>query len=125
MSRILVVDDDETMRILVNAHLKKTGHRVLVMESAEAAITSVTEHGPPDLAVLDVTLPGMDGFELAQKLRMASGRGELPIIFLSGSVDQEHIDRGRDLGAVYLTKPYIRSALCNAIDQALPQLEGW
>ena len=77
------------------------------------------------MAVLDVRLPDIEGFELAQKLRAETGCELLPIIFLSAKVDQEHIDRGRQLSAVYLTKPYVRSALSNAIDKAVVQPDGW
>jgi CheY-like chemotaxis protein len=92
---------------------------------AEEALAAVREHGPPDVAVLDVSLPDIRGFELAQKLRAEIGCEQVPIIFLSANVDQEHIDRGRELGATYLTKPYIRSALGNAIDKAVPTPDGW
>ena len=125
VGRILVVDDDETMRTLLRAHLKETGHRVLLTGTAQEAMAAVQEHGPPDLAVLDIRLPDVEGFELAQQLRAATGVDQLPIIFLSARVDQAHIDRGHELGAVYLTKPYIRAALCNAIDRALTEPEGW
>ncbi len=125
MARVLVVDDDETIRLLRRAHLKQTGHRVLVTGSAGEAIAAIEEHGPPDVAVLDVTLPDVEGFELAEKLRVASGREALPVIFLSANVDETHIERGRELGAVYLTKPYVRTALCNAIDRAVSQPEEW
>ena len=125
MARVLVVDDDETIQALLRAHLKQTGHSVLIYGSAAEAIAAMRENGPPDVAVLDVTLPDIQGFELAVKLRTASGREALPIIFLSANVDQSHIDRGRELGAVYLTKPYIRTALCNAIDKAITEPEGW
>lgn len=125
MGRVLVVDDDETLRILLRAHLKQTGHRVLLAASAAEAISAVEEHGSPDLAVLDVSLPDSDGFELAQKLRAATDADQLPIIFLSANVEDTHIEQGRQLGAVYLTKPYIRTALCNAVDKALAQPDGW
>ena len=111
--------------MLLQAHLKQTGHRVLLAGSAQEAISVVEEHGPPDVAVLDITLPDSDGFELAQKLRAATDGARLPIIFLSGNVDETHIEEGRQLGAVYLTKPYIRTALCNAVDKALAQPDGW
>ncbi len=119
------MDDDETIQALLRAHLKQTGHRVVISGSAGDAITAIQQQGPPDVAVLDVSLPDIDGFDLAQKLRAASGRETLPIIFLSAHVDQGHIDRGRELGAVYLTKPYIRAALCNAIDKAVTEPEDW
>lgn len=113
------------MRVLLRSHLKQTGHRVLIAGSAEEAMATVREHGPPELAVLDIRLPDVEGFELARRLRTATGMDQLPIIFLSARVDQEHIDRGHELGAVYLTKPYIRAALCNAIDRALAEPDGW
>ena len=125
VSRVLIVDDEEIIRTLLRAHLKQTGHRVLTAASAEEAMAMVRDHGVPDVAVLDLRLPDSHGFELAERLRTETGCEFLPIIFLSASVDQEHIDRGRELGAAYLTKPYIRSALCNAIDKAVVQPDGW
>ena len=125
MGRVLIVDDDETIRLLLQAHLKQAGHRVLMTGSSEEAMAAVRDHGAPDVAVLDVRLPDIHGFELAQKLRAATGSDQLPIIFLSADVDPTHIDRGRELGAVYLTKPYIRTALCNAIDKAITTADGW
>lgn len=125
MGRVLVVDDDETIRMLLAAHLKRTGHRVLMAGSGEEAMAAVRDNGSPDVAVLDVRLPDIHGFELAQKLRVATGLDTLPIIFLSAEVDPIHIEQGRDLGAVYLTKPYVRNALVNAIDRATSAPEGW
>lgn len=125
MSRVLVVDDEETIRTLIQAHLKQTGHRVLTASSAEGALAAVREYGAPDVAVLDVSLPDVQGFVLARLLRAETGCETLPIIFLSANVDQPHIDKGREMGAVYLTKPYVRSALCNAIEKAVISPDGW
>lgn len=125
MSRVLVVDDEEPIRMLLQAHLKQMGHRVLTASSAEEALITVREHGPPDVAVLDVRLPDIQGFELAEDLRAETGCEELAVIFLSAQVDQEDIDRGHELGAVYLTKPYIRTALCNAIEKAVDKPDAW
>ena len=111
--------------MLLLAHLKQMGHRVVTAASADDALAAVREHGGPDVAVLDVKLPGIEGFELAHKLRAETGCEQLPIIFLSAKVDQQHIDRGRELGAVYLTKPYVRSALANAIERAVLLPDGW
>ena len=125
MGRVLVVDDDETIRMLLQAHLKHAGHRVLVSGSANEAMAAVRDHGSPDVVVLDLGLPDIHGFELAQKLRAATGIDELPIIFLTADVDATQIERGRDLGAVYLTKPYVRNALVNAIEKAITEPDGW
>jgi CheY-like chemotaxis protein len=125
VSRVLVVDDEAAIRALIEAHLKQMGHRVLTASSAEEALDAVRQHGPPEVAVLDVVLPDLLGFDLANDLRTKPGCEQLPIIFLSAMVDDQDIDRGRRLGAVYLTKPYIRSALCNAIDKAITVSDGW
>ena len=125
MGRVLIVDDDETIRMLLNAHLRQTGHRVLITGSGDEAMAAVRDHGRPDVAVLDVSLPDIDGFDLAQKLRSVVGLDQLPIIFLSANVEASHVDRGRELGAVYLTKPYVRNALVNAIDKAITAPDGW
>lgn len=124
MGRILVVDDDATIRILLEAHLKQLGHGVVLTSTAAEALAAVAHRGVPDVAVLDVNLPDIDGFALAEKLRSAA-QGQLPVIFLSASVDEAHIDEGRKIGAVYLTKPYIRNALRNAIDKALASTASW
>ena len=125
MSRVLVVDDEATIRTLIGAHLKQMGHRVVTASSAEEALEAVRTHGPPEVAVLDVVLPDIVGFDLADDLRTQPGCEQLPIIFLSAKVDDQDIDRGRRLGAVYLTKPYIRSALCNAVEKAIAVSDGW
>ena len=111
--------------MLLEAHLTQSGHRVLTASSADEALAAVRGHGPPEVAVLDVRLPDIQGFELAQALRAEAGCEQLPIIFLSANVEQHHIDRGRELGAVYLTKPYIRAALCDVIDNAVVKRDGW
>ena len=125
MARVLVVDDDEIVRSLLQAHLTQAGHRVLVSPSADDAMAAVEEKGAPDVAVLDVRLPDMYGFDLARKLRAVPGCEALPVIFLSANVDQQHIEEGRDLGAAYLTKPYVRNALCAAVDKAVRTNEEW
>ena len=126
MGRILVVDDDDTIRLLLEAHLKQLGHGVVLTSSAAEALAVVADRGVPDVAVLDVNLPDIDGFALAERLRCAAQGQQLPVIFLSASVDEAHIDEGRRTGAVYLTKPYIRNALRHAIDKALAQTTtGW
>jgi CheY-like chemotaxis protein len=90
----------------------------------------VAERGAPDLAVLDVSMPGMDGLELLERLRTIDGMERLPAIFLSARVQPEDIEAGRALGATYLTKPFVATALLNAVKAALAgddevAGEGW
>ena len=125
MPRVLVVDDDPTMRDLVSIRLRKAGHRVLCAESAAEALELVESRGAPDVAVLDVTMPGMTGLELLPAMRSRDGLEALPAVFLSGRVEESDIEAGRALDAVYLTKPFSAFALKNAITRLTPVEAGW
>ena len=119
MAKVLVVDDDDGIRMLVQIQLRENGHKVAVAASPDEALQLVRERGAPDIAVLDVSMPGMDGFDLMKLLREIEGMENLPVIFLSARVDEAHVHRGRELGCTYLTKPYVASALNSAIDSLL------
>ncbi|MBK4214415.1 response regulator transcription factor [Paracoccus caeni] len=103
MSRILIVDDDPRLRDLLRIALERAEHEVLTAGDGQTAITHAARHSP-DLIVLDVGLPEMDGFEVCRRLR---ARSEVPILFLTARDDE--IDRivGLELGADdYVTKPF-------------------
>jgi CheY-like chemotaxis protein len=130
VSRVLVVDDDPNMRDLVSFRLRKAGHRVLTAESGAAALAIVEAQGTPDVAVLDVTMPGMTGLQLLPAMREAAGSETLPAVFLSGRVHEADVEAGRALDAAYLTKPFSGIALLNAVaraceDHAEAHAEGW
>jgi CheY-like chemotaxis protein len=126
MSKLLVVDDDPDILALVQLRLQRAGHRVIGASSGAEALAIVAERGVPDLAVLDVSMPGMSGLELLSTLREQQSK-DLPAVFLSARVQPEDIERGRALGASYLTKPFIASALLNAVERALADANttGW
>ncbi len=105
--------------------LRKGGHQVLTAASAEAALSIVDERGGPDVAVLDVAMPGMSGLELLPALRSRDGMAELPAIFLSARILEQDIAAGRALGATYLTKPFVATALLNAVERVCPDPGGW
>ena len=124
MARILVVEDDPDIRELVALRLRGHGHRTVAVASAPEALEGLDDRGPPDVAVLDVMLPGMNGLDLLREIRARDGCTELPAVFLSARVQEHEVQAGRDLGAVYLTKPFVASALLSAIERVLPE-EGW
>lgn len=100
---IYVVEDDPNIRDIVKAYLLKEGFEVTLMEQAEVAWERA-EHGQPSMWILDIMLPGMDGYELCKKIRQVS---EVPIIIISAK--DEEVDKilGLELGSDdYLTKPF-------------------
>lgn len=127
MSRVLCVDDNPDILHLVELRLTGKGHTVLSAASGPEALAMLDGKADPDLAVLDVSMPGMDGFALLSALRARDGLAELPAIFLSARVQPQDIEAGRALGATYLTKPFVASALFAAVERALPRAAaaGW
>ena len=119
MAKVLVVEDTPELRALLEVRLGRSGHLVLSAASGQDALELLAEKGPPDVAVLDVVMPGMTGLELHTRLRAEPAYATIPVIFLSARVQPEDIAAGRSLGAVYLTKPVVISALTSAIERVL------
>jgi CheY-like chemotaxis protein len=124
VARVLVVDDDPDILGLVENRLRKAGHRVIAVPDADEALRTVVKRGAPDVAVLDITMPGVDGFELLRRLRDLEGLAELPAIFLSARVLPSDVEAGRAAGATYLTKPFVATALLAAIERAAAGGDG-
>ncbi len=105
MSRtILLVDDDALMRRSLAFHMEQAGYKVHTAANAEDAI-SLAQRMPPDLVILDIGLPGMDGLEALRELRRATQN--LPVIFLTGRRREFDEVLGLELGADdYITKPF-------------------
>ena len=123
MAKILVVDDDPDILKLVVRRLQHADHRAQGASNAAEACAFVDAKGPPDLVVLDVDMPEVDGLQLLGILREQTGLAELPAIFLSSRVRPEDIDAGRALDAIYLTKPYVATALLSKIDAIIKAKE--
>jgi DNA-binding NarL/FixJ family response regulator len=103
----LVVDDSpETLRLLTDA-LDGTGMTVMVALDGAAALR-IVEQITPDIVLLDAVMPGMDGFETCRRLKRDAGLSNVPVIFMTGLAETEHIVRGLDAGGVdYVTKPIV------------------
>ena len=125
MAHILVVDDDRDLRGLVDFRLRRAGHQVLTARDASSALELVRQRGRPDLAILDIMMPGMSGLELLVELRKLEGLEKLPAIFLSARILPADIAAGRALGAIYLTKPFVAPALMAAVTSALGPADTW
>ncbi|MFZ5946295.1 MAG: response regulator transcription factor [Bacillota bacterium] len=102
MKHIFIVDDERNIRDLIRKYLEKEGYRVTTFENSQSVAVEV-ERLKPDLLILDIMMPGIDGLELCKQIRTKS---EIPIIFVSAK--DEEFDRllGLELGDDYLTKPF-------------------
>ncbi|MFN3484350.1 MAG: PleD family two-component system response regulator [Planctomycetota bacterium] len=115
MARILAVDDDPRVRRFVRQTLRAEGHDVIAVADAESAIAQLLS-ARPDLFLLDINLPGMNGIALAQKLREQRGTQSIPVIILSVRTDPHDKVAAYASGAVtYLEKPFKKSDLVNAV----------
>ncbi len=110
--KILVVDDERTIREVVRRYLELEGFAVTEAETGPQAL-SMLESQPPDLVVLDIMLPGVDGFSITRRLRHPSEfnplriEGEIPIILLTARTNEVDRVAGLELGADdYVTKPF-------------------
>ena len=123
MARILIVEDDADIAQLLARRLRSYGHVVSTAPSARLAMNVVGLDFPANVVVLDVNLPGMNGFDLLTELRRHPELDDptLPAVFLSSSVDEENIARAHSLGCVYLTKPFVSGELQGAILAAVKE----
>jgi len=103
---ILVVDDLRQNLLLLMEMLEKVGYATTFANSGQAAIERV-KNVKPDLILLDLMMPGMDGLEVCQHLQEELSKGEITVIFLTASRDDEHLLKAFEYGAVdYINKPY-------------------
>jgi len=104
--RILVVDDEEDILELVNFNLGKEGYRVISTTTGERAV-EMSRSERPDLIVLDLMLPGMDGLEVAKFLKQNQETQNIPIVMLTAKGEESDVVTGLELGADdYVTKPF-------------------
>jgi signal transduction histidine kinase len=108
---VLVVDDNAHNRALAEAHLAAAGYRVELAEGGEQALNMIAERAP-DLVLLDVVMPRMDGFETCARIRKLKRSGDVPIVFLTALTDMSSHQRAMDSGVDdFLTKPINRTEL--------------
>ncbi len=121
--KILVVDDEENIRELVKYNLAREGYQVTTVGSGEEALKQAGEK-PPDLIVLDLMLPGIDGFDVCRQLKNDSRTAHIPIVMLTVKGEESDIVVGLELGADdYITKPFSPKVLLARIKAVLRRKE--
>ncbi|MGE0387352.1 MAG: response regulator [Gammaproteobacteria bacterium] len=105
--RVLVVDDNPDAVAMLTDSLEDAGMTVLVALDGESAIERA-RHGAPDIILLDAMMPGMDGFQTCVRLKQVPELAAIPVVFMTGLSDTEHVIRGFNAGGVdYVTKPVV------------------
>jgi two-component system alkaline phosphatase synthesis response regulator PhoP len=117
--KILVVDDDELLRDLIEFKLRSHGYEVELVEDGEAALEAASA-SPPDLIVLDGMMPGLDGFQVLQRLSDSGETRDVPVIMLTARRQEQDVVAGLSLGAQdYLVKPFLPDELVLRIQRIL------
>ena len=117
---ILIVDDDPGLRAFVRASLQLEGYAVREAASAEEGL-AVLEEEPPDLILLDVMMPKVDGWEMLRRLQERHGVGTIPVLMFSGKVDERAAGEAATLGAQgFIGKPFDPQQLIDSAKAMLP-----
>jgi two-component system phosphate regulon response regulator PhoB len=123
-SRVLIVDDDPELRLLARRALDKDGHSIREATDGAQGLERIADWRP-DLVVLDLVMPEMDGLEVLRRLRSEPATKRLPVLVLTAHGDETSTRAGFDLGATdYLTKPFSMPQLAARVRACLARAAG-
>ena len=119
MARILIAEDNAEIRTLVSSILVEEGHKVGVAQNGQQALDMMIDD-PPDVLVLDIMMPQMDGYTVLKELKSSGIKETMKILILTAKTSESDWVRGYKLGAdSYLTKPFDTDELINGIEDLL------
>nr|WP_298248676.1 response regulator [uncultured Halomonas sp.] len=122
MAKVLVVDDEPNIVLSLEFLMQQAGFEVVTAEDGESALSRVQE-GAPDLVLLDISLPGISGFDVLERLRGDTAHARLPIIMLTAHGREVEREKGLALGADdYVTKPFSTQALVEKVKSLLSEV---
>ena len=123
MTEVLVIDDEAPIRLLCRVNLEAEGMDVLEAADGPTGLVEAREH-VPDVVLLDVMMPGLDGWQVAEQLLEDDRTSEIPIIFLTARAEFRDRARGLDIGGVdYVTKPFNPLELAPLVRELLERIE--
>ncbi len=122
MAKILVVNDEPDIVRVVVKIMEARGHQVATAEDGASALEAVAGD-PPDVVILDLNLPQMDGFEVCRRIKSSPETRHIPVVMMTAAyVRVEDARRGTELGAdEYVTKPFLREVLVHNVERLLPK----
>jgi len=122
MATVLLAEDDADIRFLVTIKLSRAGHQLRAFSDGLSALADAREH-PPDLAILDVMMPGMSGLEVCRELRKDPATADIPVILLTALAHEAAITAGGAAGADdYIVKPFSPRDLAMRVGALLAQV---
>jgi two-component system response regulator MtrA len=122
VARILVADDDVDIRELVEFKLSTMGHEIVAVGDGAAAVDACRA-SKPDLAVLDVMMPGVSGLDAIKQIRSDPDLADLPVILLTARAQESDVETGFDSGADdYITKPFSPRELASRVEALLTKV---
>ena len=117
--KILIVDDEPNIIIPLQFLMEQNDFEVMIAENGNEAIELIFKE-KPDLVLLDIMLPGMDGYEVCERVRLNPECGNVKIIFITAKGREVDMDKGMVLGAdAYITKPFSNSKVVNKVKELL------
>jgi two-component system, OmpR family, phosphate regulon response regulator PhoB len=123
MTQVLVIDDEAPIRLLCRVNLEAEGMAVIEAADGPSGLEQAREH-VPDVVLLDVMMPGLDGWRVAEHLLEDERTNEIPIIFLTARAEFRDRARGLDLGGIdYVTKPFNPLELAPLVRELLARIE--
>ncbi len=123
-ARIILIEDEQDIAALVGRRLEREGYEVAIVHDGQEGLQLVQRH-PPDLLLLDLMLPGLDGLEIARRLKGSPVTAEIPIIMLTARSEEDDIIVGLGLGADdYMTKPFSMAVLTARIEAVMRRTQG-
>jgi DNA-binding response OmpR family regulator len=117
--KILLIDDSSTMLLMEQMALNSGGYQILTAKDGTSGLQAAQSHRP-DLILLDVMMPGMDGFEVCRQLRALEATRRTPVLMVTTRSEAANVDKGYDCGCTgYVTKPINNAALLSKVKELL------
>ncbi|AXV08457.1 Response regulator receiver [Euzebya pacifica] len=121
MARVMAVDDDHVIRGLLEVNLEMEGHEVITAVDGQDALDRVRDERP-DLILLDVMMPNVNGWQVAETLKNDPETRNIPIVFLSARAMEADVRKGTDLGVqAYVTKPFDPIDLMDLVNRLIAE----